>query len=390
MKKTRAIMMIAFTGFLSMQARAMPQMPPMPVNVAEVVQRDVQQWHEYSGRLASVDAVDVRPRVSGTIDAVHFKDGSRVEKGALLFTIDPRPFQAEVDRAGGALASAQAADALARTELKRGEALIKDKSISRREFDERKNAFDVAEANVKSAQAALDAAKLNLGYTQIAAPIDGRAGRAEITEGNLVQASGNAPVLTTIIADDPLYAEFEMDEATYMEYAHASADDVKSAPVAMGLTGEDGAPRKGKISSFDNRLNPTTGTIRVRAEFDNKEGALLPGLFARIRIGSPGRSNSVLITDSAVGTDQDKKFVYVVGEDNKLNYREVKLGASVDNLRIVTDGLKAGEKIVVSGLRMGLRPGAQVMPQVVSMDAADAANTQPAAAPPAQEGEKKP
>ncbi len=370
----------------------MPQMPPMPVNVAEVAQRDVQQWHEYSGRLASVDAVQIRPRVAGTIDAVHFKDGSRVEKGALLFTIDPRPFQAEVDRAGGALASAQAADALAATELKRGEALIKDKSISRHDFDQRKNAFDVAEANVKSAQAALDSAKLNLGYTQIAAPIDGRVGRAEITEGNLVEAGGGAPVLTTVVADDPIYAEFEMDEATYMEYAHASAEDVKGAPVEMGLTGEDGTPHKGHIESFDNRLNPTTGTIRVRAEFDNKDGALLPGLFARIRIGNPGRNNALLITDSAVGTDQDKKFVYVLGDDNKLNYREVKLGASIDNLRIVTDGLKPGEKIVVSGMRMGLRPGAQVMPQVVSMDEADAANMQPAAAPAGQPpaGGKKP
>jgi membrane fusion protein, multidrug efflux system len=371
-------------------ARAMPQMPAMPVNVAPVIERDVRQSHDYSGRLAAVDRADIHPRISGVIESVNFKDGATVQKGDLLFVIDPRPYQAEVDRTAGALASAQAQYTLARTELARGNSLIKDKSISKHEYDQRKNAFDVAEANIKSAKAALDAARLNLDYTAIKAPIAGKAGRAEVTAGNLVQAGTGGPVLTTIIANNPIYADFEMDEATYMDYARATPREIGSAPVKMGLTGEKDTPHAGHIESFDNQLNAASGTIRVRAVFDNPDGALVPGLFARIRIGSPGEGNAVLITDAAVGTDQDKKFVYVVGGDNKLSYREVKLGASVDNLRIVNEGLKAGEKIVVSGIRMGLRPGMEVAPQVVSMEAADAANMQPAGQSPAQSGGKKP
>lgn len=371
-------------------AHAMPQMPAMPVNVAPVAERDVQQWHDYSGRLVAVDRADIHPRISGVIESVNFKDGAAVQKGDLLFVIDPRPYQAEVDRTGGLLASAQAQHTLARTELARGNELIKDKSISKHDFDQRKNAFDVAEANIKSAQAALDAAKLNLEYTGIKTPIAGKAGRAEVTAGNLVQAGTAGPVLTTIIANTPIYADFEMDEATYMDYARATPDDVKNAPVMMGLTGEKDAPHTGHIESFDNQLNAASGTIRVRAVFDNRDGTLVPGLFARIRIGSPGKGNVLLITDAAVGTDQDKKFVYVVGDDNKLVYREIKLGASVDNLRVVNDGLKPGEKVVVSGVRIGLRPGADVVPQVVSMDDAAAGKIPPAAQPEPAAGGKKP
>ena len=383
---------VLFVGIIlaAGSARAMPQMPAMPVNVAPVAERDVQQWHDFSGRLVAIDRADIHPRISGVIESVNFKDGAAVQKDDLLFVIDPRPYQAEVDRTGGLLASAQAQYTLARTEMTRGNALIKDKSISRHDFDQRKNASDVAEANIKSAQAALDAAKLNLEYTQIKAPIAGKAGRAEVTAGNLVQAGTGGPVLTTIIANNPIYADFEMDEATYMDYARATPDDVKNAPVMMGLTGEKNTPHTGHIESFDNQLNAASGTIRVRAVFDNQDGTLVPGLFARIRIGSPGKGNVLLITDAAVGTDQDKKFVYVVGDDNKLVYREVKLGAAVDNLRVVNDGLKPGEKIVVSGVRIGLRPGAEVVPQVVTMETADAASIQPAGQAPAQAGGKKP
>ncbi len=393
MKKTSAPRLLALAvlaALLSGTAIAMPQMPAMPVNVAPVAEHDVQQWHDYSGRLVAIDHADIHPRISGTIDSVNFKDGATVQKDDLLFVIDPRPYQAEVDRTAGLLASAQAQYALAKTEMARGNALIKDKSISKHDYDQRKNAFDVAEANIKSAQAALDAAKLNLEYTQIKAPIAGKAGRAEVTVGNLVQAGTGGPVLTTIVANNPIYADFEMDEATYMDYAHATSDDVKNAPVMMGLTGEKDTPHTGRIESFDNQLNAASGTIRVRAVFDNQDGTLVPGLFARIRIGSPGKGNVLLITDTAVGTDQDKKFVYVVGDDNKLGYREIKLGATVDNLRVVNDGLKPGEKIVVSGVRIGLRPGAEVAPQVVTMEGADAAAQQPAGRAPAQAGGKKP
>ena len=218
-------------------------------------------------------------------------------------------------------------------------------------------------------------ARLNLDYTQIRAPFSGKASRAEVTVGNLVEAGGSAPVLTSVVSSDPLYADFEIDENSFLRYVAADAADgnVSRIPVMMGLATETDAPHQGHIESFDNRLNTASGTIRVRAVFGNPNGTLVPGLFARIRLGNAGESRVILITDRAVGTDQNKKFVYVVGADNKVEYREVKLGAEVDNLRVVEDGLKPGDKIIVNGLQRA-HPGAPVTPQVVDMDGQESGN----------------
>jgi multidrug efflux system membrane fusion protein len=347
-------------------------MPPggaAPVSVAKVIGRDVNLWSEFSGRLVAVDRADVRPRVSGTIEAIHFKDGTLVNKGDLLFTLDSRPYIAEVDRAAGQLASAQAQAQAARKESERASRLFKEKALSSREYDQRQSDINVADANVKSAEAALEVAKLNLDYAAIKAPVSGRVGRAEITVGNLVEGGmGNGPVLTTIVSSMPIYADFEMDEPTFLHYVGVTAGDVTKIPVELGLATETGAPHAGHVQSFDNRMDVASGTIRVRAVFDNPDGILIPGMFARILLGSAAPMKAILITDRAIGTDQNKKFVLVVGDDNKVEYREIKPGPAVDGLRIVEEGLKEDEKIIVNGLQRA-RPGAPVTPELVEMNA---------------------
>ncbi len=340
-----------------------------PVSVAEVMEREVQIWDEFSGRLVAVDQAEIRPRVSGTIESTHFQDGTVVNKGNLLFTIDQRPFQAELDRAQAALASAQAQAALARSDFDRAERLFKEKAIAQRDYDQRRNDRNVAEANLKSAQAAVVTAQLNLDYTLIRAPIAGRVSRPEITVGNLVEAGPNAPVLTRVISSAPIYADFEIAEDKYIRYAQAGVGNSTKAeiPVTLGLATETNTPHTGRIQSFDNQLNIASGTIRARAIFDNADGVLVPGLFARIRLGGTAAQKAVLITDRAVGTDQDKRFVYVIDEKGAAQYREVSLGVLADGLRIVTSGLKPGEKIIVNGLQR-VQPGAPVTPEMVPMD----------------------
>lgn len=338
-----------------------------PVGVAAVLVRDVRLWNEFSGRLTAVESAVVRPRVTGTIEEVHFKDGALVHKGQVLFTIDRRSYRAEVERAEGNLAAATAQALAAKRELERADHLFEEKALSQRDYDQRKSGSDVAAASVKVAASALDTAKLNLDYTEVQAPISGRIGRAEVTQGNLVEAGmGAAPVLTTIVSDNPIYADFDMDEPTFLHYIGAAAGNVSKIPVELGLAGETGTPHSGHISSFDNQLSTTSGTIRVRAVFDNPDGLLVPGLFAHLLVGSPAERKVTLINDRAVGTDQNKKFVLVVGEENKVEYREIHPGPLTDGLRIVEEGLKEGEKIVVSGLQRA-RPGAPVTPEMVSM-----------------------
>lgn len=329
--------------------------PAPPVGVAEVVQRHVQEWREFSGRLAAVNTVEIRPRVAGTITAVHFKNGAVVKQGDPLFTIDPRPYEA-------ALKAAEARAAFAQSEFKRSERLRKDNAVPQQEFEEKKNEAEVAEAELATA-------KLNIEYTNVSAPIAGRVGRAEITEGNLVGVG--MPVLTTLVANSPIYADFEVDETTYLHYAKQAGGVSADAriPVKMGLASEDGTPHEGYIESFDNQLNPATGTIRVRALFENADNTLVPGLFARISLGSAGDRQSILITDRAIGTDQNRKFVLVVKPDNSTEHREVTLGGLAEGLRIVEDGLAAGEKIVVTGLQRVMMPGQKVTPEITSMDA---------------------
>ena len=337
------------------------------VDTAEVVHRHITDWQDFSGRLEAVDRVEIRPQVSGILTQVHFQDGSTVRKGEVLFTIDPRPFAAEVARAEAQLASAESRLAYTASDLARAERLIADNAVSRHDFEEKQNAARDANASVQAARAALRIARLNLEYTAIKAPIDGRMSRAEITVGNLVNTNGG-PALTTLVSSSRIYAAFDVDEQTFLKSVNpARTATGTSLPVHLGLADQDGHPFEGRIHSVDNRLDTTSGTIRVRAVFDNPGAQLVPGLYARIRLGSGNPREAVLIDDRAVGTDQDKRFVLVVGEDNKASYREVRLGTLQDGLRIVENGLKPGERIVVNGLQR-VRPGDAVMPHAVAME----------------------
>lgn len=342
-----------------------------PVSVAAVLERSVTEWDDFSGRVEAVDQVEIRPRISGTIDAVHFQEGQLVKKGDRLFTIDPRPYKAELARAEAARAGAQARLSLAKTELDRTRKLLEERAVAQRELDTRENAFREADANLKAADAAVQTARLNLQYTEITAPIAGRVSRAEITIGNLVATGPTAPVLTRVVSVSPMYVNFEIDEPTYIRYSSAGAvgnTGVNRIPVEMGLTSETGYPREGRIKSFDNRLDNGSGTIRVRAVFDNENGALTPGMFARVRTGTAHAESALLVDDRAIGTDQDKKYVMVVGADNKAVYRPVVLGPMVEGLRVIRGGVKKDERIVVDGLQR-IRPNDTVAPETVVMDA---------------------
>ncbi|WP_398314539.1 efflux RND transporter periplasmic adaptor subunit [Zoogloea sp.] len=337
------------------------------VDTAEVIHRAITDWQDFSGRLEAVDRVEIRPQVSGILTQVHFKDGAAVRKGDVLFTIDPRPFAAEVARAEAQLAATEARVAYTASDLARSERLIADNAVSRRDLEEKQNAARDAAAGVQAARAALRIARLNLDYTTIKAPIDGRMSRAEVTIGNLVSTTGG-PALTTLVSSDRIYAAFDVDEQTFLKSVNpARTAKGTSLPVHLGLADQDGYSTQGRIHSVDNRLDTTSGTIRVRAVFDNPDGRLVPGLYARIRLGSDTPREAVLIDDRAVGTDQDKRFVLVVGDGNRAAYREVRLGKLQDGLRVVEDGLKPGEHIVVNGLQR-IRPGDPVTPHPVAME----------------------
>ena len=355
------------------QAGAAPVVaaPAATVDVAEVARRAVTEWQQYSGRLEAVERVEIHPQVSGILTAVHFKDGSLVKKGELLFTIDPRPFAAEVARAEAQQAAMEARVAYTASDLARGERLLAENAIARRDFDEKQNAAREAKANLQAARAALKVAQLNLEYTRITAPIAGRVSRAEVTVGNLV-AAGNGPALTSLVSADRIYAAFDVDEQSYLKVVNSAQG--KDLPIHLGLADEDGYSLEGRLSSVDNRLDASSGTIRLRALVDNPDGRLVPGLYARIRLGGASQRDALLVDEKAVGTDQAKRFVLVVGESNQTAYREVQLGSVQDGLRVVESGLKAGERIVVNGLQR-VRPGDPVTPNIVPMGgAAPAAN----------------
>lgn len=338
--------------------------PPTEVDVAGVVSASITDYQSYSGRLEAIDKVDIRPLVPGTIVAVHFKDGQLVRKGDALFTIDPRPYAAEVDRASAQLSAAQARNGYTSTDAARAERLLKDNAIAKRDYDQSQNAAKEAIANLKGAQAALESAKINLAYTNIVAPVAGRVSRAEMTVGNIVSTGASAPLLTTLVSVSPIYASFDVDEQTYLQYL--SQDSKSSVPVSLGLANEDGYSREGKVDSVDNRLDTNSGTIRVRARFNNSDGALLPGLYARVKVGGGSPHPAVMVDDAAVGTDQDKKYVMVVDKENRAQYREVTLGTQHEGLRIILKGLQPGERIVVNGLQR-VRPNDVVKPNVVAM-----------------------
>lgn len=349
-----------------------------PVSVATVVQSDVSAWDEFSGRLEAVERVDIRSRVAGNILSVHFREGALVKKGDLLLTIDPAPYAADVERADAQVAAAQARVAQARGEHERSQRLWSEQAISKREFDERTNGKGEADANLRAAHAALQTAQLSLGYTQVRAPVAGRVGKLEVTVGNLVAAGPGAPVLTTLVSVSPIYASFDADEQVVTKALKdvggnvgnggPASRNLERIPVQMGTAASTDTPFEGKLQLVDNQVDAKSGTVRARAVFDNKDGQLMPGQFARIRMGQATKGTALLINERAVGTDQNKKFVLVVGADNKAVYREVTLGTSVNGLRIVKGGLAANERIVVNGLQR-IRPGALVAPQAVEMSA---------------------
>lgn len=344
-----------------------------PVSSAVVLEKAIVETQEFSGRLEAIETVEIRPRVAGYITAVNFKPGAEVKKGDVLFVIDPRPYQAEADRTQAVAAAARARADLARLELQRAERLLADKAVAQREFDERAAGQKELDANARAATAQHEAARLNLAYTRVSAPIDGRVSKAEITLGNLVDASA---VLTSVVSLERIYASFDGDEDTYLRVSrrvHAG----QPVDVKIGLAGEEGFPHSGKLEFVDNQLDSRSGSVRMRATFANSERLLAPGLFARVQIAGGAPQQQILITDRAIGTDQDRKFVYVVDKDGKAEYRAVKLGPVNDGLRVVRDGLKPGERIVVNGLQR-VRPGAPVTAQTVPMVAAQSNPSAPA------------
>jgi multidrug efflux system membrane fusion protein len=344
--------------------------PATPVSVAIVEPRSVKLWDEFSGRLEAVERVDIRSRVSGAIESVNFREGALVAKGDVLITIDAAPYRAEVMRAQAQLAATQARSALAQTDLERGRQLIDSRTLSQRDLDQRENGAREAEANVRAAQANLESAQLNLDYTKIRAPVAGRVGRLNVTTGNLVAAGASGPVLTTLVSVNPIYASFDADEASVRRAlgslpTQAARDEIDRIPMQMIVGGSE-TPRQGKLQLIDNQIAAATGTVRLRAVFDNADGALIPGQFSRLFLGQADDKPVLLVNERAIGTDQDKRFVLTVDKDKKAAYREVALGAAVDGLRVISDGLLPGDQVIVSGL-MRVRPGSPVEPKLVPM-----------------------
>jgi len=348
------------------------QPPPAGVDVAEVLVRSIAEWDDFTGRLEAVNTVELQPRITGYLAGVHFSEGAVVDEGDLLFTIDDREYRATVASERADVQRAQTRVVLAEQDLERSERLAAARAVSVEELEQRRGELQQARADVKSAQAALDAAELNLEFTRVTAPIAGRVGEALIRPGNLV--SPNRSILTTIVSIDPIHVVFEGDERIYLKYQararsgeRPSSRDVQN-PVRVGLASDEGFPFQGKMDFVDNRIDPATGTIRGRALIHNSDGFLIPGLFARVRLLGSGEYDALLIHEAAVMNDQDRKYVYVVDGDNRAVRRDVVLGREVEGLRVVTDGLESGERVVVNGVRKIFFSGAPVEPTLVPMD----------------------
>ena len=348
---------------------APPAPPPPEVTVATVVEREIADWDEFTGRLEAVETVEIRPRVSGYIQEVAFVEGEEVRKGDVLFVIDPRPYQAELARAAAELEGARTRAELARSDFARAQVLVARQAISREEFDLRASGVKESQAAIRAAEAQVAEARLDVEWTRVHSPIDGRVSRAEVTEGNLVHDGSPEPtLLTTVVSIDPIYVYFDGDEQTYLKYGRlapsglrASSGDVPN-PIYLGLANEEGFPHEGQVDFVDNQLDPSTGTIRARGVFSNADGNFTPGLFARLMLMGNGRYKAALIRDAAVGTDQDRKFVMVLKPDSIVEYRQIEPGRVVEGLRIVESGLRGGERIVVNGLQR-VRSGTKVIPK---------------------------
>ncbi|HLY05188.1 MAG TPA: efflux RND transporter periplasmic adaptor subunit [Rhizomicrobium sp.] len=334
------------------------------VGVAVVHAKPVRIWSEFSGRMTAVDSALIRPEVNGRITEIRFRNGQQVKKGDVLFVIDPRPYEAAVDKANADLVTARSNARFAHTDLARATALIAAQAISRAYYDQRVNAESVADASIKAAEAELATATVDLDHAYVKAPIDGRVSRAELTVGNVVQSGANAPLLTSIVSSDGIYADFDVDEQTYLETVRAHATTVageKDIPVALTIPGDSGHVYDGRIESFDNSISTGTGTIRARARFANADGALVPGMFVSVRLASARNVDAILVPEAALGNDQSKRYVFVVDRGNHADYRAVALGEDVGSERVVTQGLSDGDRIIVSGLQK-VQPGALVDP----------------------------
>jgi multidrug efflux system membrane fusion protein len=336
--------------------------------VAALQAQTVKPFAEFSGRIDPVDYAEIRPQVAGRITEIRFKDGQQVKAGDVLFVIDPRPYQAASAKAAGDLASAVNNAKLAQIERDRGERLIKAQALSQESYDQRVNADNVARASVKSAQAALAATQVDVDHAFIKAPISGRISRAEITVGNLVGSATAAPqLLASIVSDNGVYADFEVDEQTYLNIVRGAhtQDQQQAIPVTLTVQGDvEKHAYQGRIESFDNRISSGSGTIRARARFANEDSSLVPGMFVSVKMGGSTLNNGLLVPETAIGNDQSKRFVFVVGEGNKAEYREITLGSAVDGKRVVLSGLKSGDRVILDGLQK-LAPGAPVAPQGV-------------------------
>jgi len=359
------------------EAAEAPPAPPA-VQVAKVVSKPITEFDEFTGRFEAVERVEVRPRVSGYVTATHFEQGHEVKKGDVLYVIDARPYQAALKHAQAELVRARTQLALAKSERERATRLIEKHAISQEEFDTRTSGNEQAAASLTAAEAAVDAAELDLSFTQVRAPISGLVGRAEITAGNLVAAGQT--LLTTLVSIDPIYVSFDGDEQVYLKYVGMDLRGERPSsrnapnPVWVGLADEQGHPHEGHMVFLDNELDPQTGTIHARGLFANSDRRFTPGMFARVKLIGSAEYTALLINDSAIGTDQSVKFVLKVGAGNKVEYAPVKLGPLIDGLRVVREGLKANDTILVKGLQQ-VRPGMPVTPQLVAMGERRGGNT---------------
>jgi membrane fusion protein, multidrug efflux system len=351
------------------QQQAAPPPPPPKVTVSQPVARGVVEWDEYTGRLEAVQSVEVRARVSGYLQSVNFTDGAIVKKGALLFVIDPRPYQAELNRAKAALEQAMARYERTQKDFARAQQLVKSRAMSQEDVDTRAADQREAQEAVQAARAAVDAAQLNVEFTQVRAPISGRISREFVTVGNLINGgTADSTLLTRIVSLDPIYCYFDVDERSYLKYSRLWRDGKRAGsrevniPVDLGLADEQGFPHQGQLDFIDNRLDPNTGTMTGRAIFSNPDLTLIPGLFARIRLPGSNRYEAMLVPDGAIGTDQTQRFAFIVNDQNTVEYRKVELGPIIEGLRVVRDGLKPEDWVIVNGMQR-VRTGAKVDPQ---------------------------
>lgn len=374
-------LLLTVAGCNSEQASSSGQGTPPEVGVAQVLSKSVQQWDEYTGRVSAIDTVELRPRASGYVQRIAYKEGQDMKRGDLMFQIDPRPYRAALDNAQAQLARARVAKQLEAIRSQRAESLIDENAISHEELDLRRAAQAQSTADVQAAEAAVATAKLNLSFTEVRAPVSGRASRAFVTVGNL--ATADETLLTTVVSQDPMYVYFDADENSYLRYKEQERRSERTAQdnaVHIGLANENGYPHTGTVDFLDNQVNPTLGTVRARAVLPNADRIFTPGLYVRVQFVSSQKAKALLIDDKAILTDQDRKYVYAVDKDGKAQRKDVVLGRMVEGLRVVQSGLAPEDKIVVVGLQKIFYPGVPVMPAEVPMGEPPAP-TAPAAMP---------